>query len=138
MTKKLMYVLVIYALFLVASIELPVRYSPIAAAQAAEWYEGGTLHQANALQWQKASDADKLATCSDLVAAMYTSKSLKPELQRTIKSVDDLKPLAEELVNALDKAFPKNSNEKNNEKLYKNQIVADTAAMLMLLMGWLK
>lgn len=138
MTKKLMYALVIYALFLVASNVLPVRYSPIAAAQAAEWYEGGTLHQANALQWQKASDADKLATCSDLVAAMYTNKSLKPELQRTIKKVDDLKPLAEELVKALDKAFQKDPDAKNNAKIYTNQKVPETAAMLMLLMGWVK
>lgn len=138
MEKKLTNLLMICSLFLVASLELPAGYSPIAVAQAAEWYEGGTLHKANALQWQKASDADKLATCSDLVAAMYTSKSFKPELQRTIKEIDDLKPLAEELVKALDKAFQKDPDVKNNAKIFTNQKVADTAAMLMLLMGWFK
>lgn len=31
----------------------------------AEWYEGGTLHRANAEQWQSASSANRLATSGD-------------------------------------------------------------------------
>jgi hypothetical protein len=31
----------------------------------AEWYDGGTLHQANAGQWQSASSTNKLATAAD-------------------------------------------------------------------------
>ncbi|WP_426008279.1 hypothetical protein [Aeromonas salmonicida] len=137
MNKKLTFLLMYFSVFLVASIALPAGYKPISVAQADAWYEGGTLHQANALQWQKASEADKLATCSDLVAAIYKNKSFKPELQQTIKSVDDFRPLAEELVKALNDAFKEDPDTKNNAKIFTNQKVPDTAVLLMMLMGWL-
>lgn len=137
MNKMLTYLLMYFSVFLVASMALPAGYKPISAAQADAWYEGGTLHQANALQWQKASEADKLATCSDLVAVIYKNKSFKPELQQTIKSVDDFRPLAEELVKALNAAFKEDPDTKNNAKIFTNQKVPDTAVMLMMLMGWL-
>lgn len=138
MIKTFTHSLFYFSLFLGASMALFVGYTPISVAQAGAWYEGGTLHQANALQWQRASDADKLATCSDLVAAIYKNKSLKSELQQTIKTVDDLRPLAEELVKALNSAFKEDLDTKNNAKIFTNQKVPDTAVMLMMLMGWLK
>ncbi|MCQ4053338.1 hypothetical protein [Aeromonas sp. SG16] len=137
MIKKFAHSLLYFSLVLGVSMSLPAGYTPISMAQAEAWYEGGTLHQANALQWQKASDADKLATCSDLVAAIYKNKSFKPELQQAIKSVDDLRPLAEELVKALNDSFKEDPDTKNNEKIFTNQKVPDTAVMLMMLMGWL-
>lgn len=105
---------------------------------AAEWYEGGTLHQATALQWQKASDANKLATCGDLVSVMYKNKSLKPEMQRSIKKMDDIKLLASQLKNGLDEAFKPLSPSKKNTETYKNQMVADASVMLMVVAGWTK
>lgn len=137
MIKKFAHSLMYFSLVLGASMALPTGYTPISVAQADAWYEGGTLHQANALQWQKASDADKLATCSDLVATIYKNKSFKPELQQAIKSVDDFRPLAEELVKALNGAFKEDPDTKNNVKIFTNQKVPDTAVMLMMLMGWL-
>lgn len=105
---------------------------------AAEWYEGGTLHQATALQWQKASDADKLATCGDIVSIMYKNKSFNPDLQKSIKTMDDLKLLASQLRDGLNQAFkPFDSPNKNQEK-YKNQSVADASAMLAIVAGWTK
>lgn len=138
MIRKLAHLLIYFSLVLGTSMALPAGYTPISGAKADAWYEGGTLHQANALQWQKASDADKLATCSDLVAAIYKNKSFKPELQQAIKSVDDFRPFAEELVKALNRAFKEDPNTKNNAKIFTNQKVPDTAVMLMMLMGWLK
>ncbi|MBL0654861.1 hypothetical protein JD524_09570 [Aeromonas caviae] len=137
MIRKFAHSLMYFSLILGISMALPAGYTPISVAQADAWYEGGTLHQANALQWQKASDADKLATCSDLVAAIYKNKSFKPELQQAIKSVDDFRPLAEELVKALNGAFKADPDTKNNAKIFTNQKVPDTAVMLMMLMGWL-
>lgn len=138
MIRKFAHSLMCFSLILGISMALPAGYTPISVAQADAWYEGGTLHQANALQWQKASDADKLATCSDLVAAIYKNKSFKPELQQAIKSVDDFRPLAEELVKALNGAFKEDPDTKSNAKIFTNQKVPDTAVMLMMLMGWLK
>lgn len=41
-------------------------------AFANSWYQGGTLHEANALTWQKASQQNKLATCADFIAGLYS------------------------------------------------------------------
>jgi len=103
-----------------------------------KWYEGGTLHQKSALIWQTASQKNKLATCADLVAVMLKQKMLKESIQEKINSVDDIKFLATELVVGLDAAFKKSHNEAENKKLYTNQKVNETAAMLVMMMGWLK
>lgn len=41
---------------------------------AKEWYQGGTLHQANGLEWQKASYDNKLATMGDMAASVYNEE----------------------------------------------------------------
>lgn len=103
-----------------------------------KWYEGGTLHQASALDWQKADAANKLATCADLVATMVNRKMLKDEFISRIKSPEHLKPLAIELVKALDAAFKADADPNKNEKLYANQIVSQTTVILATMMKWLK
>ncbi|MFG6666331.1 hypothetical protein ACGK9R_04395 [Halomonas sp. HNIBRBA4712] len=35
------------------------------------WYSGGDLHVASALEWQQAGDANKLATAADFVSTMH-------------------------------------------------------------------
>jgi len=106
--------------------------------KSSKWYEGGTLHKANALQWQKAEKADKIATCADLIATLHANNSFKSELQQSIRNVDDVKPWAEELTKALDEAFKVNPDPKTNESLFINQKVSDTAVLLMTVTGWLK
>ena len=102
-----------------------------------KWYEGGTLHQENGLVWQKASNKNKLATCADIVANMWSKKMFKQAIQNKIHSVDDLKPLAQELVVALDGAFKKDEDDAINEQIFTNQKVTGTAAILITMMGWL-
>ena len=102
-----------------------------------KWYEGGTLYNENALVWQEASQKNKLATSADFVAAMWNKKILKPAILKKINSVDDIKPLAQELVIALDDAFKKDEDEKKNKQLFTNQKVSDTVVILAIIMGWL-
>ncbi|WP_204150425.1 hypothetical protein [Leptolyngbya sp. CCY15150] len=106
--------------------------------QQGEWYEGGTLHNAGALEWQQASYENKLATCADFVSSMWEEKSLKPSIQNQIKSMDDIRTLAQELVTQMDAAMEEKSNPEENEQIYANQKVSDIAVILMLSMNWLK
>jgi len=108
------------------------------SASAKEWYEGGTLHQASALEWQKSTYANKLATAGDLVAAVHKAGKLVPALSSQIKSVDDIKPMAAAIVKELDDAFAPDPDAQKNKAMFANQKVTDTAVMLMAMTGWLK
>ena len=79
-----------------------------------------------------------MATCADFITAMWQKEMLKPEINSMINSVDDIKPLAEELVTALDTAFKKADNENQNIQMYTNQKIGDTAILLVITRGWWK
>ena len=103
---------------------------------AQEWYEGGTLHGSNALEWQTATFQNKLATCADIVSFAWEKKIFKPEIQSNITSLDSVMILSKELVKAIDIVFEKNPDPKKNKMLFTNQKVSSFAAMLMVSMGW--
>ncbi len=42
-----------------------------------EWYQGGTLHKADAREWHQASSRNQLATSADFVAAAKAAKSME-------------------------------------------------------------
>ena len=109
-----------------------------AVITAPKWYEGGTLHQKSALEWQAAAPADKLATCGDFISKMWQDGNLKREIQASIESVDDMKPYAEKLVAFLDAAMEKQASEDRNRELYTNQTIAGMAAIAMVSLGWAK
>lgn len=102
-----------------------------------EWYVGGNLHQSSGLEWQQATYENKLATAGDLVAAVYQSKRLSSELSSAIRGMGDIKIIAEELVVQLDAAFEPDPDPRQNEVLFTNQKVSSTAAMIMMMSGWL-
>ncbi|MEM1426183.1 MAG: hypothetical protein AAGF75_06485 [Cyanobacteria bacterium P01_H01_bin.130] len=101
-----------------------------------EWDEGGTLHQAGALDWQQATYKNKLATCADFVAKLWMEGLLAPELQEKIKTKDHVRVLAEMLVEELDKAMAPLPDAEENRKVYVNQSVSDMTTFTMLAMGW--
>jgi len=103
-----------------------------------KWYEGGTLHDKSALEWQTASSADKLATCADFVTTMWQNGDLKRSIANRLSTVDDVRPYAQELVVFLDTAFKPDPDIQQNRKLFANQAVSSTSAMGMILMGWTK
>lgn len=107
-------------------------------AFAKNWYQGGTLHEANALSWQKATQQDKLATCADFIAGLYSKDLLAPEISEKMKSVDDFKPYASELVKQIDAAFSPESDSAKNKRMFANQTVKSTAMMLMIMMKWVQ
>ncbi|HGM5299650.1 hypothetical protein ACMFFK_09670 [Serratia marcescens] len=123
-----------YGVFLFAAI-IAINSS---AAHADNWYQGGTLHNANALTWQKASQKDKLATCADFIAGLYSKELLSPEISSKMKSVDDFKPYASELVKQLDAAFAPETDPVKNKKMFSNQSVKSTAMMIIIMMKWVE
>jgi uncharacterized protein YgiM (DUF1202 family) len=101
------------------------------------WYQGGTLHNANALEWQRASHANKLATCADFITKKWKGKDLLPQMTWEIRSVDDIRPFAEELVVFIDDAVaPANGSGAERKRLAGTK-VADLASSGMFLMGWI-
>lgn len=50
-----------------------------------EWYDGGRLHKAKALEWKSATDENKLATCGDFVSRADDSQSLEEIKRRAIE-----------------------------------------------------
>ena len=107
-----------------------------ADAKAKNWYEGGNLHQANALAWQTASYNNKLATCADFMTIMWTKKMLKQSILSRINSVNDLRPFAEQLVSNLDDAFKKDPDPAKNRRIFANQKVTETVSLLVVMLGW--
>ncbi len=111
----------------------------VAQAQAApQWYEGGTLHEATGLDWQKATYADKLATAGDILARLNNVGSLSPQIAGRVNEIDDYKPLAAELVTQLDDAFAPDPDPAQNERMFANQTVKETSVMVMAMMGWVQ
>ena len=104
------------------------------------WYQGGTLHNKVALDWQTATKKNKLATCMDFISKMYKLKALKPSISKklSVSITKKGRPYANQLVNFLDNAFKKEPDLKTNKKLFSNQKVSSTAIMGMIMMGWLK
>src|SRR5690349_2591414 len=95
--------------------------TPVAAAQ---WYEGGNLHQATGAQWRAASDANRLATSGDWVAG------LRDQFRNPVKSMSQVKAMATELSACVTKAAEGPGGAK--------QEVAGLGAACMHLMGWFK
>ena len=109
-------------------------------AHAAEWYEGGTLHSANGLEWQQASYENKLATVGDFVSSLYNNKKFKSELQSEIskQGMNGLKSVSVLIVENLDAAFEPVSDPEENRKLFTNQKVDQMTVMVMTVGGLLK
>ena len=75
------------------------RPTTTTTSTAADWYEGGTLHKANAQQWRAGSARDRLATAAD-----WATVSLGRDKVRALGSIDRLRPYAEEIVWCADEA----------------------------------
>lgn len=107
-------------------------------AHAKQWYEGGTLHQASGLDWQQAAYDNKLATAADIIAKLNNIGRLSPQVAARIGDVNDIKPLAAELVTQLDAAMEPAPDPEQNRRLFANQNVASMSVMTLALMGWVK
>lgn len=75
-------------------------------SRTAEWYQGGTLHQANLLEWKHASHANRLATAADFVAKTQPTSDFEElrkraeELERGISIVANGPELSDSLLSS--------------------------------------
>lgn len=52
-----------------------------AAKPAAEWYQGGNLHDKTVKDWRAATYENRLATCSDFVITLGNYEEIPPDLK---------------------------------------------------------
>ncbi len=83
-----------------------------------EWYEGGTLHRLKISDWKEANEANKLATCGDIMAVVNNRVSMS-----------ELKRRAEELKTCIHTST-------NGLSSTDGYDVADVAALCIKLMGY--
>jgi hypothetical protein len=102
------------------------------------WYKGGTLHDATMKEWYQADDQDKLATCGDIIYAIWEKDGFKPEIQDSILSTDHVKVLAAQLVRALDTIGPNENDPEDVKEWYGDGKVKDMAVTLIITMKWNK
>jgi len=103
-----------------------------------QWYEGGTLHNKSAIEWQSASDENKLATCADFIAELWKGDNLTLSIACRLTSEDDIRPYAQALVDSLNATFQPNPDPGENKKLFASQRVAFNAAITMATKGWVR
>ena len=122
MRKSTIFVIIVSVLFVITS------------AQAKEWYEGGTLHQATIKEWRTADNADKVATCADFIAWSYQ----KGLLILPLSDAESMRPYVIELVTCID-TFAEGTDDDDNVREFANvNPIADIASMGMIIMGWTK
>lgn len=104
-----------------------------------EWYsyDGGNLMGKGALDWQKAPYQQKLATSANIIAHFWQNKKLTPMVMNELNNMDDLKPFAHTLVESLDEVFEIKESTEENEKMFTNQTVNESAIILMTLSKWI-
>jgi hypothetical protein len=97
-----------------------------------------TVQNTGALDWQKASHENRLAVAEVIIYAMQEADMLRPEISHKISSQGAIKIYSEELRSAIDGAFEPLPNAVENEKMFVNQSVKETAVILATMMGWLR
>lgn len=100
------------------------------------WYEGGTLHAKTGRDWRAASYHNKLATCTDFIAMMWQKKKLEPSMQERIKSIEDIRPFANQLVAALNTTFTDKRVNNELDDVIGGQKISSCAVIYFVTMGW--
>lgn len=103
-----------------------------------KWYEGGTLHSSSIKEWRAASLENRLATCDEFVAALWSKGRLREDMATKITTPDDLLGPVTALVACINKATAPDAAPKRDEQMYGNQTVSEIAAGCVATMGWLK
>lgn len=95
--------------------------SPSHQSRATEWYSGGTLHNSTMKEWRQASYSDRLATAADFSATLLQKQG------RTVRSMNDLRPIAVALEAAI--------SETGRGGIADNQSTSDIAAASWILIN---
>jgi hypothetical protein len=94
----------------------------------ANWFSGGNLHKATGYEWQRATEANRLATSADFIASTiqlgwrYKGQIIRPQ------SVDGLLPFAIANKNCITKA--------TSARAGYSQKISEISAMCNVMMGW--
>lgn len=106
----------------------------IGAAQAEEWYEGGTLHQKTMTEWCIAYQADRLATAADFVAGADQKGYFTETAHEKLRNPENFKTMAMILVRDMNKAACDGTQPLASVA---NTAVSDVAGMTMIFEKWI-
>lgn len=110
---------------------------PPVRADGSQWFEGGTLQDASVLEWQQASEENKLATCADIIVAQLQSGGLVPDIAARAQNSDSLYPLAKELMECLDSGLePLPDPNENRAKYQDEQLLLNATMAIGLKLEW--
>jgi len=99
-----------------------------------EWYENGNLHKAIPSEWNRGTQANKIATLADFISGHYNDGNLN----KPVSNLDDIRALAVELDSCVSGALGGLKNPPDQPHLYDNQTVNSVAAYCLITMGWIK
>ena len=109
--------LVVFILLLVSSSALTVvSCKNETEKQTNKWYQGGTLHKSKIIDWKNASEKNKLATCGDFCANIYSDNS-----------IDEIKIIATNLKICIDEAV-------KDHDFADNSTISEMAALCLIIM----
>jgi len=92
------------------------------SALAADWYQGGTLHDKRVNDWKRATYQNRLATSADFTAFIFGEDKVG-----RLGSVNALRPYAVEMMTCVDEGTKGD---------IPNILVAEVATSCALIMGW--
>lgn len=115
----------------------PVQEIQVTQSKIPAWHEGGNLDTKGALDWQNASEKNKLASCAELISRMFERGLTTEKFGSFMNNEKNWKLKSVELKNELDVAFEKEADADLNDRLFANQKVLDTAVILAMAKGWI-
>jgi hypothetical protein len=105
----------------------------------ANWYSHDiqlALGEMKGEHWRSYNSNQRLAISANVLATYWTNKSLTPEIMNSIKSMDHLKPYASELTKGLNGFYGEKGTTDGKGDVTLRQTVAETAPVLIAMMGW--
>lgn len=102
-----------------------------------KWYLVSNIMNDTGFSWLQASDDVKLSTAANIYAYFYNENQLAPQIQKSLKGMNDLKPYAQQLVATLDQVYTSTPEADQDPNLYLNQTVSSTAVILLNQQGQL-
>ena len=76
--------------------------TPIQKEDPNAWLQGATLHNCTNAEWKAATQANKVATCSDWIAASLKSDGVTPEMFKKAVSLEQYKIMSETMAKEID------------------------------------
>lgn len=101
-----------------------------------QWFEVGNLADKTALDWQQATNENKLASCATLIRNTRDAGEFNEAITEMVDF--QLYPMSAQLMLSMDSEFKKDPDPEVNQRIYKDVLIATRAAAIMAKKDWMK